>query len=95
MPDDAAPGALVVRVLDAVGRPMSGAIVQARVRKSMPIAVGVADATGQAHLRVTPPSATYELTASLPGFYPTCVEDVRATPGCTTELRLPLRLAAR
>jgi hypothetical protein len=94
-PDDEPPGTLLVSVVDAGGLPMSGVIVQARVRNPLPIAVAVADATGRARLRVTPPSPTYELTAALPGFYATCVEEIRAIAGCTTELRLPMRVAGR
>lgn len=94
-PDDAPPGTLLVRVVDAAGLPMSGVIVQGRVRRHAPIAVSVADETGRARLNVRPLSPTYELTASLPGFHPTCVEDVRGIAGCTTELRLPMRVARR
>ena len=94
-PDDAPPGTLLVRVVDAAGLPMSGVIVQGRVRRHAAIAMGVADGAGRARLSVTPASPIYELTANLPGFYPTCMVDVRAVAGCTTELRLPLRVAQR
>jgi hypothetical protein len=80
-------------VVDAAGLPLSGVIVQARVGRRKPVASGIADANGNVSLNVTPPSPRYEVTASLPGFYPSSVKDVRVMPGCTTELRLPLRLA--
>jgi hypothetical protein len=94
-PDAAPAGTLLVRVVDAAGLPMSGVIVQARVRRRMPIAEAVADANGHAALSVTPVSPDYEVIAALPGFYPTCVEDVRIIQGCTAELRLPIRVATR
>ena len=94
-PDQAPPGTLLVMVVDAVGLPLSGAIVEARVRRSEPISVGVADAGGSARLRVSPAGPSYELQASLPGFHATCVEEVREIPGCRTLLRLPIRLAHR
>jgi hypothetical protein len=93
--DDAAPGSLLVKVVDAAGVPLSGVIVEARARRSEPIARSVADASGSARLRVAPAGTIYELRASLPGFHATCVEEVRAIPGCTTLLQLPVRLARR
>ena len=94
-PDDSAPGTLLVNVVDAAGVPLAGVIVEARARRSQPIATSVADASGSVRLRVTPAGATYELRASLPGFHATCVEEVRAIAGCTTLLQLPIRLARR
>jgi hypothetical protein len=94
-PHDVSPGTLLVRVVDAAGAPMPGVIVEARARRTGPVAIGVADASGSTRLRVTPASAIYELKASLPGFYATCIEDVRPLEGCATELRLPLRVAQR
>ena len=94
-PNDSPAGTLVVRVVDDSGHPIPGAIVAARVGKHTPVARGAADASGRVSLSVTPPSPSYEITASLPGFYPSSVKDVRVTPGCTTELRLPLILATR
>jgi hypothetical protein len=94
-PDGAVPGTLLVSVVDAAGLPLSGAIVEARARRSEPVSVVVADASGNARLRVSPVGPTYELQASLPGFYATCVEEVREIPGCATLLRLPIRQARR
>lgn len=94
-PNHSPAGTLLVRVVDDAGLPIPGAVVQARVGKRTPVARGSADASGSVSLNVTPPSPSYEVTASLPGFYPSSVKNVHVTPGCTTELRLPLRLATR
>lgn len=94
-PSDSPPGTLHVRVVDAAGFPIPGTIVRARVGKRTPVAKGTADASGLVSLIVTPLRSSYEVTASLPGFYPSSVKVLRVTPGCITELWLPLRIAPR
>jgi hypothetical protein len=87
-PPAAPSGTLLVRVLDVAGLPVSGVNVRARAPSGKPVAAGVADASGKLSLRVTPPSPSYEVAVSLPGFYPSRVRSVRVDPDCTVELQL-------